>query len=275
MLIPDDLKRLCRAGRLIPFVGAGVSQSVQWKEGGEDRHGISWKELVDGAAKILGFDMPDLLRVRGTDLQILEYFRIRKNAAFLTNWLTSQMRPPDDALLSSRIHNALAKLDQCSVFYTTNFDDFLERSFSLFGHKIKVIAGEEDMGPPNKEKEIIKFHGDFNHPAQMVLSERDYERRLAFNSPMDLRLRSDMLGRAILFIGYSFRDSNVAYLFRLVHEQLQSLPATTSGHRAYILVPDPSDFENQLFAARKLYVLPIEGNKITEQTADFLSELGG
>ena len=72
MTCPGDLRRLYRERRVIPFVGAGASVSVSWNGG--SKHGPSWRELVDQAATLLGAD-PDLLRLRGTDLQILEYFR--------------------------------------------------------------------------------------------------------------------------------------------------------------------------------------------------------
>ena len=36
-------------------------------------------------------------------------------------------------------------------------------------------------------------------PIGMVLTESDYERRMEFNTPMDLRLWSDLLNRSLLF----------------------------------------------------------------------------
>jgi hypothetical protein len=274
--IPEELKRLYQQGRLIPFVGAGISHEVTWNQDGVSKHGLSWQELVNGALEMLGFKNPELLRVRGTDLQILEYFKIKKNGlAALTNWLYSEMKPPDEALKDSVIHRRLAGLKKCHIVYTTNFDDFLERSFPLQGRGCNVVAIEAHMGANTDNCEIVKFHGDFNHPERMVLSESDYERRLTFTSPMDLRLRSDMLGRAMLFLGYSFRDPNVAYLFRLVNEQLNTLPGSMTGHRAYIIVPDPSDFEHQLFNARNIQVIPVDGGSITEEIDRALAELEG
>lgn len=273
-IVPEELKRLYYQGRLIPFVGGGISQSVSWEQNGVTKRGLSWQELVNGALEMLGFENPDLLRVRGTDLQILEYFGIEKNGlASLTNWLYAEMKPPDEALKASKIHQRLAELDKCRIFYTTNFDDFLERSFALHNRRCNVIAIEAHMGASTGDCEIVKFHGDFNHPERMVLSESHYESRLSFTSPMDLRLRSDMLGRAMLFIGYSFRDPNVAYLFRLVNEQLHELPSSMTGQRAYIIVPDPSDFEYQLFKARNIQVIPVDGRYIDEEIARFLVDL--
>ena len=93
MSIPRELQRLYSEGRLVPFVGAGVSMSVHWKAGGDDKRGPSWSEMVDQAAHMLGFETPELLRTRGTDLQILEYFKLlNEGIAPLTNWLFAEMR---------------------------------------------------------------------------------------------------------------------------------------------------------------------------------------
>jgi NAD-dependent SIR2 family protein deacetylase len=270
-MVPSQLKKLYQENRLIPFIGAGVSIAVQWIRDGKDQRGVSWKELVDEASRQLGFQDPELARARGTDLQILEYFRI-KNQQFakLNNWFVRTMHAPDEALRSSRIHAELARMEKCRLFYTTNFDEFLERGLELNGRKCNVLVTEADMGLFAEDCQVVKFHGDLNNPDVMVLSESDYEKRLAFREAMDFRLRSDVLGRAVLFIGYSFRDPNVAYLFHLVNEQFKELPASLSGRRAYIVVPDPSDFEISLFNERNIEVLSVDSDDVTQGVLDVL-----
>jgi uncharacterized protein len=272
---PPELKNLYREGRLVPFLGAGVSMSVEWTEGGQVKRGPSWRELVDQAARILGFDEPDLLRVRGTDLQILEYFRsqFQGSATRLTNWLLQHMNAPDTAIQAAPMLTELSNMHKCSLFYTTNFDDFIERAIRLQGRPCSVVAAEGDMGIRSGEAEVVKFHGDLNHPDRMVLSESDYEHRLTLSTAMDYRLRSDVLGRSLLFIGYSFRDWNVAYLFRLVNAQFGELPRSIFGKRAYIVISDPSDFERNLFAARRIEVVPVGGGNRTQEIADLLREI--
>ena len=272
MFIPPQLRKLYEDGRLLPFVGAGISMSVAWTQEGIRRRGPSWSELVDEAARQLGFEMPELARIRGTDLQILEYFKVKNQGEFakLTNWMVKNMSAPDDALRDSTIHRELALMDKCEVFYTTNFDDFLERGLAVHGRQCDVVASEADMGLRTSGCEVVKFHGDLNHPNMMVLSESHYEERLAFKAAMDYRLRSDVLGRAVLFIGYSFRDPNVSYLFRLVNEQFKTLPISLSGKRAYIATPDPSDFEISLFDQRNIEVLATSGSDMTDGITELL-----
>jgi len=275
MNCPLELRNHYRAGKVIPFVGAGVSMSVQWNTGGSQRRGPSWTELVDEAIRQLGFSRVDLARVRATDLQILEYFRLVNNGLTrLTNWLVLNMDAPPTALLASPIHEELCALAKSRLIYTTNFDDFLERCFELRKRKCKAVAIEDHMADCDADvTEIVKFHGDLNHPQQMLLSESQYERRLSLSTAMDYRLKSDLLGRTVLFIGYSFRDPNVSYLFRLINEQFRALPGSSTGRRAYITVPDPSDFEIRLFRERNIEVIGVDGMTLTEDITKLLQEM--
>jgi hypothetical protein len=275
MNCPPELRTRYQEERVIPFIGAGVSMSVAWKSGGEKRRGPSWSEFVAQATRMLGFADPELARVRGTDLQILEYFKRKKNdqIAELTNWFIDRMKPPDAALKVSPIHQELEQLAKCHLFYTTNYDDFLERSFRLNGRHHQVVAVESQMGGVRRDCEIIKFHGDLNHPDQIVLTESDYETRLSLSTAMDYRLRADLLGHVVLFIGYSFRDPNVSYLFRLFIDHFEDKAGTLPGPRGWIVVPDPSDFERELFRARHMSVIPVDGADITTGIVSLLRDM--
>jgi hypothetical protein len=273
---PPALRSLYHDGRLLPFIGAGVSAAVEWTRDDAIRRGPTWAELVEEATRRLGFESPNLARARGTDLQILEYFRLKQHGfADLTNWLYTEMQPPDDALAASPIHTELARLTKCRFFYTTNYDDFLERAFELSSRQCRKIAIEAHMGDVSHEPEtqIVKFHGDLSHPEEMVLSEADYLKRLRLDSAMDFRLRGDMLGRAILFLGYSFNDWNVAYLFRTVNDVFGNLPESVSGRRAYIAISEPSDFETRLFDARNIEVIPVRRLERVEDIAALLRQI--
>ena len=275
MNCPEELCRRYQEGRVVPFVGAGVSMSVSWDTIDGKQRGPSWLELTNMATKILGFEDPDLARVRGSDLQILEYFKMKHSGqtARLTNWLSCSLRPPDDALESAPILTALTDLENCNLYYTTNFDDFLERALELHGRECHVTAVEAQMGGYGNTTEIVKFHGDLNHPDQIVLTESDYQSRLAFESPLDYRLLSDLLGRVVLFVGYSFSDPNVSYLFRLFTSQLVGKSGSLSGPRAYIILRDPSEFEYELFQARKIQIIPVGSEESTEEIKSVIEDM--
>ncbi len=103
-----------------------------------------------------------------------------------------------------------------------------------------------------------------------MLTESDYDRRMMFEDALDLKMRSDVLGKVILFIGYSFNDANVAYLFRRLNDVFGKLPQSFVGKRAYIAYSNPSDFERRLFHARDIEVISVDGNQREEDIAGLL-----
>jgi len=271
---PPELRRLYHDGRVIPFIGAGASIAVSWELDGEKVRGPSWAELVGKACELLGFEDPELLELRGTSLQILEYFRMKKeNHQELINWLLMRMQPQDSDILQSPIHDCLTRMVKCEIFYTTNYDDFIERALKSSGKNVTRVSREADLTKLGSSTQVIKFHGDFKCPEKMVLSENHYEKRMNFQDPMDLKLRSDVLGKALLFIGYSFNDQNVSYLFHLITEHLGDLPDSSTGKRAYVIYVNPSDFENQLFQARGIEVVPAYGIDKAKAVSDVLKAM--
>lgn len=278
---PPDLRAHYRAGRLIPFVGAGVSASVEWENSGVLNKPPSWSEMVDEAAAQLEFQDPGLLRARGTDLQILEFYNAMKGGMDeLVNWLVLKLAVPDEVLKTSLIHSALVSLEKCPLFYTTNYDDLLERAFELHGRSVVRLSRESDfpaafarLGTHPPTCQLVKFHGDLKARETMVVTEAQYEERLKLETALDLRMRSDLLGRAVLFIGYSFRDPNVSYLFRLVNEEFRELPDSHYGQRAFIAIPDPSEFERRLFQRRRIDVIALDSADVAGDVAFLLEQL--
>ena len=122
--------------------------------------------------------------------------------------------------------------------------------------------------------EIVKFHGDLDHPDQVVLTESDYQSRLTLQSPLDYRLMSDLLGRVVLFVGYSFNDPNVSYLFRLITGKLAGLSGTLNGVRAYIILREPSDFEYALFSERNIEIIPVSSESSEDEIKAVIEEMG-
>jgi hypothetical protein len=273
MNCPDDLRTLYHEKRVVPFVGAGASMSVSWNGGREK--GPSWSEMVNQAVTLLGANDPSLLRQRGSDLQVLEFFQIKMgDLAPLTNWLSRKFAMATDTdILGSPIHAELVQLDQCSIYYTTNYDDFLERALRKSGRKAQTVTAERNVAHDRTHVEVVKFHGDFNSPKEMVVTESQYMDRMRLENAMDFKLRGDILGRAVLFIGYSFRDPNVNYIFHLVNRLFSNLPESGTGRRAYIVLPDPSDFERRLFRARNIEVISVGSADIAGEVAKLLQEM--
>jgi hypothetical protein len=240
--VQDRLFDRVARGQLLVLVGAGASR---WA-------GLpSWREAVCALAEDLlpalrerhprareRFDPPspdDGMPVEAL-LRIPEAHRFLRGEARLMEKLeelfdTSRIDPARLPL-----HQLLLRLSRfVPAFYTTNFDDLLERTFASAGRSYQVVAGPEDMhrwrfdqvdGRFVARFPIYKLHGTLGRPGSLVIGESDFQRRsdLASN-PIDLRFCSDVVGREILLVGYGFNDPNMRWIWTKLRD-LEVLPVS-------------------------------------------------
>ncbi|WP_158789128.1 SIR2 family protein [Granulicella sp. L46] len=214
-------KDILLAGKLIPFVGAGLSARFRFP---------TWSGLLDLIAEDLSWD-PDVFKLSGDYLQLAEYYVAQKGSVGeLRSKLDKLLNASDEDIIKSKAHEKLSTLN-FPLIYTTNYEDTIERAFKLHGKDCHVIANidhlqEMRQGVP----QIVKFHGTFTDDESLVLTESDYFERLEFESPLDIKLRGDMLGKTLLFLGYSFSDMNIRLMLyklmklRKAHKLSEKLP---------------------------------------------------
>ena len=206
--IKRKLRNLIRDNKIIPFIGAGFSRCLKLPD---------WSGLIDIIARQLDFD-PFVFKSNGNFLQLAEYYTIIKpSIGRLLMQLIRQLNPSDKIILSSNAHMALVDL-KFSLIYTTNYDDILERAHRLKKKKVQKIIGINDILVNTKsDLQIVKFHGDLTDANSIILTESSYFERLNFEHPLDIKLRSDILGKKLLFMGYSLSDMNIRYMFYKLH----------------------------------------------------------
>jgi len=211
------LRRLRNERRLIPFVGAGLSRPLGLP---------SWEVLVDNIAGQLGYD-PEIYRLSGDKRQLAEYFVAERGSIGpLRSEMDRLFNPTDEAVLKSESHRLLVDL-KLPLIYTTNYDRIIERAFSLRQVPCHTIANIDDIGTaPDDVTHVVKFHGSFSDDASLVLTESNYFDRLDFESALDLKLRADVLGRTLLFVGYGLDDINIRYLLYKLHKLRSQMKKT-------------------------------------------------
>lgn len=260
----DQLVQAYRSKRLILFVGAGVSMGLGLP---------SWRQLVDHMAKELGFD-PDIYRTFGNDLTLAEFYRISKGQIGpLRSWMDREWHAPSTDISKSRIHELIATSD-FDLIYTTNYDRWIERAFDHHNKPYSKIANVGDLSVIAKDRtQIVKFHGDFDDDTSIVLDETSYFERLEFESPLDIKLRSDVLGRSVLFIGYSLNDINIRYLFYRLANLWKKSSRGTPQPMSFIFSPKPNPVQEAALAQWNIQMISAGGDNPGKALIELMEQL--
>lgn len=160
----------------------------------------------------------------------------------MTNALTAS-----SSVVSSTPHVELLNLGAPQV-YTTNFDDLIERTYRELHQPMEVVALSRDVATAaGKHTEVVKYYGDLRYDNTLVLTESSYYTRLDFESPMDLKFRSDLLGKSVLFIGYGFSDINIRVIWFKLMQMMRDVPKEDRSP-SYIVRLEPNPVLEALFA---------------------------
>jgi hypothetical protein len=200
-------------GRLIPFIGSGFSQPLGLP---------GWEELIESIAPELGFD-PQLFTIHGSFPQLADYVKIENRRVWL-DWI-HKMTVEFDSRESiakrkeSITHKALASL-KWNTIYTTNYDSHIEGALDDAGVKYVTLASLADFLEPIEPNacEVVRFHGTLKDPETVILTESNYFDRMELENAPDQRLRADILSNSFMFLGYSFNDPNIRFIWYKIHK---------------------------------------------------------
>ena len=193
----DEIGLQLAKHKLIPFLGAGVSRPQLGLGAPELRSRLA-ETLPEAPPNALGLaDVAQLIEdSEGSDALVTRLRELLCREQF------------DDA--TGTAHLLVMSLG-CGLVYTTNQDNIFELATAKYQHPHKVIVGVRDLAEAEPgEKLLVKFHGDLTVPASLVFTSSSYTGRLKGpDNALDIRLRSDLLGKGLLFIGYSLQDENL------------------------------------------------------------------
>ncbi len=261
----EDLVTAIRNRQAILFAGAGVSMTVGLP---------SWRTLIDHVVSELGLD-PEA--VSGSDVNYLtlaEYYRIRMGSIGpLRSWMDRSWTIPDETLRTSRVHELICQLD-FPIVYTTNFDRNLETAFQLRGKDfVKIVSAKDIARVRDGVTQIVKFHGDFDDDQSIVIAETDYLDRLSFESPLDIKFRSDALGKTILFVGYSLSDLNIRFLLHRLWKTWQASGYERDRPRSYVFMMRPNAIEEAVLDQWGIRVITGDPRQAETALETFLAQL--
>jgi hypothetical protein len=247
--------------RVILFAGGGISQNLGLPD---------FKLLLSHIAQEMGF--PAAAPVADYPVIAEAYLARHAQLGVLRSWMDATWHPATIRIEKSELHNLIVDLD-FPIIYTTNYDCWLERSFEARGKPYHRVINAEDLTViPAGRTEIIKFHGDFQDDDSLVLTESSYFQRMQFETPLDIRLRSDSLARPLLFVGYSLHDMNMRYLLFRLQELWKNSPHSDQRPASHILMTERAPAQEIVLKSRGVMPVVLDGEP-GRATVSFLRDL--
>ncbi|MFV0218653.1 SIR2 family protein [Empedobacter falsenii] len=200
----NDYVAKLRQGTATIFLGAGMSKAAGF---------VDWKGLLSDLAEELGLRISE-----ENDLISLAQFHKNKNnnRNKINEKIVDEFTDKD---VETENHRIIARLP-FNTIWTTNYDDLIEDAHTKIGKKIDVKRNIDDLfiNRGNRSNILYKMHGDKDQANDAVLLKEDYERYYYTHEPFLSILNSELISKSFLFVGFSFTDPNVNYIFgRLTH----------------------------------------------------------
>lgn len=259
----EQLLSSFKKGNVILFVGAGVSMNLGLP---------SWRALIDKIAEELGYDA-DIYQTFGNNYALAEYYKLKKgNIGQLRSWMDRKWHSDSIDISTSKVHEYIAKAE-FPIIYTTNYDRWIEKALSNYNMPYNKITSVADLTEVDRNStQIIKFHGDFDDDSSIVLGETSYFERLEFETPLDIKLRADVLGKSVLFIGYSLDDINLRFLFYKLTKLWKNSANGRTQPRSYIFSPIPNPIQETILEQWGIDVISSETEDLGYALEEFLSK---
>ncbi|MCQ1947565.1 SIR2 family protein [Arthrobacter sp. zg-Y1116] len=246
-----------RDGKLVPFMGAGVSMSAG---------APSWTELLAALAKTA--------KLTDSETESLEKRGHLDQASILRSIYEERAEP--DALSFNQAIVKLVKLKRYGLApallaslgsreaITLNYDELFEIASGDAGVPRSVIpdgAGEHDDW-------LLKLHGSVTDPESIVLTRDDYLGFSTSRNALSALVKATLMTQHLLFVGFGLTDD---HFHEILHDVKQALPKesrTGEGPAtALMLSTDPLD---ERMWSDQLNLVPMS----TESRKEFIPSSG-
>lgn len=199
-----NLKNIVKAkerGKLVIFAGAGISL---------DSNTPLWSELIDGLKADLNNPQKDYLEVAQ------QYYKERKNKEYqerIKEVLKHQQTRYNP------IHEKILELQPAHIV-TTNYDNHFEQVMEQKGYSYSIVKKDTDLPYSPNSTMFIKMHGDFEE-RNIILTSDDYEYYAQQFPLIEGYINGIFASKLVLFVGFSFKDSNITHIFEYVQDKLK------------------------------------------------------
>ena len=212
-----NIKEASKQGRLVVFVGAGVSNNS----------GVPvWSALINDMRQECN------LVNEKDDLKIAQLYKDARGEKEYMDKVKDSLKY--NKVIPNDIHKDILALNPCHII-TTNYDNLIEQEIQNEFKQFAIIKEDRDLPNMLYSNSVVKMHGDFA-TNNIVLTESDYH-NYAKNFPL---IRSFVISlfasKLVVFVGFSFADLNLKIILNDVHSVLKD-----SMQKAYLVTDEKPD----------------------------------
>jgi hypothetical protein len=237
----ENLINQIRKGEVIFWVGSGFSKTSGFLLG---------SELIERIKKSVNNTDISVFSNKNSLDDVSEEFVQLYTRKKLEDILIDVYRKKPEMLQYQKM---IEKIPQVTKIITTNYDTCFENAY---GDKLCKIVIDTDIVKCSKitKVNLYKIHGDVESPQTIIITKSDYANfyKTEHQNLLWNEIRSLITKSSILFIGYSFEDTNVKLIFDDVLERLGS------SHRDFFLVSPSVPFYKQKYLNEKYSIKYID-----------------
>lgn len=218
-----ELGEIARSGRLVPFMGAGISISAG---------APTWTQLLGRLARAASLSE--------AETKALEKLSNLDQAAVLRSYFEEKFPGASDVRFGRTVSEAVnmkqyglaPSLLAClpsSGAITLNYDTLFEKASKDAGSPRTVIPGEKpDDATAATRKWLLKLHGSVDKPETIVLTRDDYLGYSATREALSALVKAHLITHHLLFVGFGLADD---HFHEIIHDVRRALPAQEAGGR--------------------------------------------
>jgi hypothetical protein len=209
-VLPEHLKKKFYEHDLVIFAGAGIST--------ENRVVFPYTlyddvkaELGIAADKPIQFSTLMERYCNQPDGRALLLQKIKKRFDYVSAF-------PELYRIATRFHKELATLHFIDTIITTNWDDFFERECGA----IPFVMAQDFAFWNTEGRKVFKIHGSISNYGSIIATDTDYRkcRKSLRDGILGATLKHIIGTKTIVYVGYSFADSDFNQIFRFLREEM-------------------------------------------------------